>query len=63
MEEILITEEELDYLINVPQTVAEESASYMKSEMSFEEESKDCITLEQFSRNIDEAIRRLIPNP
>jgi hypothetical protein len=62
MKEIFITEQELEYLTNIPAMVCEETIPY-KSKMSFEEESKDCITLEQFSKNIDEAIRRLIPNP
>jgi len=48
MEEILITE-------------AEEPASYIGSEKSFEEEAKDCITLEEFSRIWEESINRLIP--
>ena len=50
MEEILITE-------------AEEPASYIGSEMSFEEAVKACngITLEEFSKLLDEAIDRLIP--
>ena len=64
MEEIYITEQELEYLTNIPNVVCEDAAPY-KSQRSFEEEVKACngITLEQFSRNIDEAIRRLIPNP
>jgi len=66
MEEIHITEQELEYLTNVPAVACEPAVSYKtKSQLSFEEEVKACngITLEQFSRNIDEAIRRLIPNP
>ena len=62
MEEIFITEEELDYFTTVPQMVCEEPVS-MKPELSFEEESKDCITLEEFSKLWDESIRRLMPNP
>ena len=63
MEEVLITESELDYLTNVPQTVAEEPASYMTSEMSFEEAVKECngITLDEFAEMWDESINRLIP--
>ena len=60
MEEIVITEQELEYLTLVPDTVCEDFAN---PEISFEEESKDCISLEEFSNRIDEAIRRLIPNP
>ena len=55
MAEIFIAEEELDYLTDVPQAVAEES------EKSFEEEAKDCITLEEFSKLWSESINRLIP--
>ena len=62
MEEIYVTEQELEYLTDVSCMVCEEILPY-KSQISFEEEAKDCITLEEFSRNIDEAIRRLIPNP
>jgi hypothetical protein len=62
MEEIFITEQELDYLTIIPTVVCEKTVPY-KSRINFEEESKDCISLEQFSKNIDEAIRRLIPNP
>ena len=65
MEEVLITESELDYLTNIPQTVAEEPASYMTSEpeMSFEEAVKECngITLDEFAEMWDESINRLIP--
>jgi len=66
MEEIYITEEELEYLTDVPDIACEDAGTYgYKRQMSFEEAVKACngITLEQFSRNIDEAIRRLIPNP
>ncbi len=62
IEEIFITEEELEYLTNIPQTVCEEAVS-LKPQMSFVEEARGCITLEQFSKKIDEAIKRLIPNP
>ena len=64
MEEILITEEELDYLTDIPQTVAESPASYGEEpEMSFEEAVKACngITLEEFSKMWEESINRLIP--
>ena len=64
MEELYITEQELEYFTNIPSVVCEDAAPYKrKFQKSFEEEAKDCITLEEFSRNIDEAIRRLIPNP
>ena len=64
MEEIFITEQELEYFTDIPNVVCEKAVPY-KSQMSFEEAVKACngITLEQFSRNIDEAIKRLIPNP
>ena len=64
MEEILITEEELDYLINVPQTVAED-AVYMNSKMTVEEAIKkyNAITLDEFAEMWDESIRRLMPDP
>ena len=62
MKEIFVTEQELEYLTDIPNMVGEETIPY-NSKMSFERESKGCITLEQFSKNIDEAIRRLIPNP
>jgi len=63
MEEILITESELDYLTNVPQAVAEEPASYMNQKMTVEEAIKkyNAITLDEFSKLWDESIRRLIP--
>jgi len=65
MEEIYITEEELEYFTDIPTVVCEEKVPYRphKLQASFEEEARDCITLEEFSRNIDDAIRRLIPNP
>ena len=64
MEEIYITEDELEYFTEIPDMVCEKSVPY-QSNMSFEEAVKACngITLEQFSKNIDDAIRRLIPNP
>jgi len=65
MEEIFITEEELEYFTNVPSMVCEEAIPYGRPKMSFEEVVKACngITLEEFSRNIGETIKRLIPNP
>ena len=64
MEEIFITEQELEYFTDIPNVVCEKTVPY-QSQMSFEEAVKACngITLEQFSRNIDAAIIRLIPNP
>ena len=63
MEEIFITEDELEYLTNVSDVVCEETVSY-KSKMSFEEAVKACngITLEEFSKMWKESIKRLIPN-
>ena len=66
MEEIFITEEELDYLTDIPQTVAESPASYGEEpRMSVEEAMKkyNAVTLDEFSKMLDEAIDRLIPNP
>jgi len=63
MEEIFITEEDLDYFTNVPGVVCEEAAHYKSKTKTFEEEAKGCITLEEFSKLLDEAIMRLIPNP
>ena len=64
MEEIFITEEELEYFTDIPTVICEEAVPYKsKSQKSFEEESKDCITLEEFSKLLDEAIIRLVPNP
>ncbi|MCL1937010.1 MAG: hypothetical protein FWF52_01265 [Candidatus Azobacteroides sp.] len=62
MNEIFITEQELEYLTDIPDVVCEESVPY-KPQMSFEEESKECMTLDEFSKLLDEAIMRLIPNP
>jgi len=64
MEEIFITEDELEYLTNAPDVVCEETVPY-QSRMSFEEELKrcKCITLEEFSRMWDESIDRIMPNP
>ncbi len=61
MEELLITTEELDYLTHVPNEVCEPQAKYGR-QMNFEEEAKDCITLEEFSKLWEESINRLIPN-
>ena len=62
MEEIFITEAELEYFTNVPNMVCEEAFS-LKPKKSFEEVSKDCITLDEFSKLLDDAIIRLVPNP
>ena len=62
MEEIVITEDDLDYFTNISDRVCEETISY-KSKKSFEEEAKDCITLDEFSKLLDEAINRLMPDP
>ena len=64
MKEVFITEEELDFLTETPLMVCEEPVS-MKTNQNFEEAIRACngITLEQFSKNLDEAIKRLIPNP
>ena len=62
MEELYITEEELEYLTNIPSFVCEDAAPYKrKFQKSFEEEAKDCITLEEFSMMWEESINRLIP--
>ena len=67
MEEIFITEEELEYLTDIPTVISEEAVPYKsrKSQMSFEEAVKACngITLEEFNAMWKESIRRLIPNP
>ena len=63
MEEILITEEDLDYLTGIPHVVCEDTVHYKTKWNSFEEEAKGCITLDEFSKLLDEAIIRLIPNP
>ena len=64
MKEIFITEEELEYLTDIPMVVSEE-AFPLKPKKNFEEAVKACngITLEEFSKLLDEAIIRLIPNP
>ena len=62
MEELYITEKELEYLTEIPTMVGEPVAPYKrKSERTFEEEAKDCITLEEFSKMWEESINRLIP--
>ena len=48
MEEIFIAEEDLEYYTNIPTVVCEESVPYKSKMSSFEEESKGCITLEEF---------------
>ena len=57
MEELLITEEDLDYFTNIPDKVCEATIPY-KSKKSFEEEAKahNCITLDEFSKLLDDAI-------
>jgi len=65
MEEIYITEEELEYLTDVPDIAREDAGTYgYKRQMSFEEAVKACngITLEEFSKMWEESINRLIPN-
>ena len=64
MEEILITEEELEYFTDIPNVVCEETVPY-KSHSSFEKAVKACngITLDEFSKLLDEAIIRLMPDP
>lgn len=63
MEEIYVTEEELEYFTNIPSVVCEAPALYdAEAQPSFEEEAKDCITLEEFSKMWEESINRLIPN-
>ena len=64
MEEIFITEQELEYFTDIPNVVCEPTVPY-KSQMSFAEAVKACngITLEQFSAMWEESINRLIPNP
>ncbi|MDR0295843.1 MAG: hypothetical protein LBH91_06670 [Prevotellaceae bacterium] len=62
MEEIFITEQELEYLTDIPDAVCEGSIS-LNLQKKFKDESQGCITLEEFSKIWDESIRRLIPNP
>jgi hypothetical protein len=66
MEEILVTEEDLDYLTSTPNVVCEPAVVYKsKSEMTFEEAVKACngITLEEFEKRWKENIRKYIHNP
>ena len=65
MEELYITEQELEYFTNIPDMICEEPVVPYKSGMSFEEAVKACngITLEEFSKMWEESINRLIPNP
>ena len=64
MQEMFITEEELEYY-SLPTSVVNEPTVPYKHQLSFEEAVKACngITIDEFSRNIGEAIKRLIPNP
>ena len=64
MKKVYITEQELEYLVNIPVNVSDALIPY-GLQMSFEEAVKACngITLEQFSKNLDEAIKRVMPNP
>ena len=57
MEEIYITEEELEYYSNPISTdmLNDETVPY-KPRISFEEESKGCITLEEFGKMWKDAI-------
>jgi hypothetical protein len=61
MEPIYITEGELEYFTNVP-LIACEATIPLKPQMSFEEEAKDCITLEEFGKRWKENIRKYIHN-
>ena len=63
-EPILITEEELEYYTK-PQILTEGNAENVHyfSEEEYIRDSQGCITIEEFSNMIDEAIRRKIPNP
>ena len=58
-----VTEEELEYYSNPILNSVNEATFPYKPEMSFEEELKayNCITIDEFSDKIGEAIRRLIP--
>ena len=57
MEELLVTEQELEYFTDVPTQLREETVS-LKPTMSFEEAVKACngITLEEFSKMWDSII-------
>jgi len=61
MKPLLITKKELEYLTNIPQ-MAREEAPATKPKLNIEEELKDCITLDEFSKMWEESINRLIPN-
>ncbi len=64
MEELYITEKELEYLTEIPTMVGEPLVPYKrKSQMNFEEAVKACngITLDEFSKIWEESINRLIP--
>ncbi len=62
MEELYITEEELEYLTEIPTMVGEPLVPYKrKSERTFEEEAEGCITLDEFSKMWEKSINRLIP--
>ena len=62
MKPICITEEELEYFTNVPDRLDDDNEGVLSLE-EFEREAQNCITLEEFSERIGEAIRRMIPNP
>ena len=57
MEELFITEEDLDYFTNIPNMVCEETVQY-KAKNSFEEEVKahNCITLVEFGKMLKDSI-------
>ena len=61
-EPIYITEEELEYLTNVPNTLNEENMVY-SSEEKYERDFPNTISLEEFRDKWIESIRRIIPNP
>ena len=64
MGEIVITEEELDYLTDVPYMVCEKTGFY-RSQASFEEESKTVLPLKSFQnygkRSEGTHFRRAVP--
>ena len=62
---IYITEEELEYLTNVPDMINEGNEALYSSEEEYEalRASGELCTIEEFSNAIDEAIMRLIPDP
>jgi len=66
MENICITEKELEYYSNpISDEMVMEAVVPNKSEMTLEETLKyyNCITIDEFSEMWDESIRRLIPDP